>query len=135
MSPLLLPYQDAFETGVLGIPEISQGSPPKNFNQLEGGTLVAADGTFLGKISRNRYDAESISNKYGVHGSRYASASILNPYSNYGSRYSNLSPNNPYTSTPPRLIKGGMDLGVLTVNPYLPRRVDTRELLQWLGVD
>lgn len=61
--------------------------------------LYAADGQYLGNMSANPYDANSISNPYGQYGSPYSSTSINNPYSTYGSPYSNLSPNNPYSSS------------------------------------
>ena len=58
--------------------------------------IYAADGTYLGTLSANPYDADSISNPYGQYGSPYAINGINNPYSMYGSPYSLMSPNNPY---------------------------------------
>jgi hypothetical protein len=67
-------------------------------------SIVGHDGTYLGKLSANPYDPDSVSNPYGRYGSRYSPTSINNPYSQYGSRYSPLSPNNPYTTTAPSII-------------------------------
>jgi len=58
--------------------------------------IYAPDGTFLGDLSTNPYDPNSVNNPYGKYGSPYSPLSIKNPYSLYGSPYSPLSPNNPY---------------------------------------
>jgi hypothetical protein len=57
--------------------------------------IYSPDGTYLGDLSSNRFDPNSVSNPFGVHGSPYGNT-IKNPYSPYGSRLSPLSPNNPY---------------------------------------
>jgi hypothetical protein len=57
--------------------------------------IYASDGTYLGNLSSNRFDPNSVSNPYGVYGSPYGNT-INNPYSPYGSPFSPLSPNNPY---------------------------------------
>ncbi|MDH7601220.1 MAG: hypothetical protein QHI38_03630 [Armatimonadota bacterium] len=64
--------------------------------------VYAADGTYLGKLSTNRYDPESISNPYGRYGNPYGNT-ITNPHSKYGSPYSPLSWRNPYATNPPRI--------------------------------
>lgn len=95
--------------------------------------LVANDGQYLGKLSSNQYNSESISNPYGSYGSQYSSTSIHNQYSNYGSPYSSLSPFNPYTSTPPAIYLHGQFYGYLSKNPYLGMNVvDPENLLFWL---
>jgi len=80
--------------------------------------LVADDGQFLGKLTLNQYDSESVSNTYGSYGSPYSSTSIKNPYSQYGSPYSSLSPYNQYSSTPPTIYIKGRKYGYLTKNKY-----------------
>jgi len=65
--------------------------------------LISPDGTYLGKLGGNPYDAESTSNPYGEYGSRYSPKSINNPYGEYGSRYSPKSPNNPYATDAPEI--------------------------------
>jgi len=95
--------------------------------------LVADDGQFLGKLSLNQYDSESISNKYGSYGSQYASTSINNQYSSYGSKYSSLSPNNQYTSTPPIIYLRGRKYGYLTKNKYKSGvTLDPENLVNWM---
>ncbi len=68
--------------------------------------IIAADGTYLGKLSSNPYDPQSVANPYGKYGSPYSPTSINNPYSQYGSAYSTMSPNNPYAIKPP-VLSGG----------------------------
>jgi hypothetical protein len=60
-------------------------------------------GKYLGNLSSNPYDANSVSNPYGRYGSEQSADSINNPYGQYGSRYSNDSPNNPYATNPPAI--------------------------------
>jgi len=70
----------------------------------DGGRIYAQDGTYLGRLNSNPYDAESVANPYGQYGSPYSSESVNSPYGRYGSSYSDLSPTNPYSSTPPVVI-------------------------------
>ena len=65
--------------------------------------IYAADGSYLGKLSTNRYDPESISNPYGRYGSPYGNT-LANPFSKYGSPYSSESWRNPYTMSAPRIF-------------------------------
>jgi hypothetical protein len=65
--------------------------------------IIANDGTYLGKLSKNKYDPESVSNKYGQYGSKYSATSINNPYGKYGSKYSSESAKNPYATSSPKL--------------------------------
>ena len=62
----------------------------------EGSYLIAPDNQFLGRITDNNLDNESINNIYGPYGSRYSTTSIFNPYSQYGSPYGSYSIHNPY---------------------------------------
>ena len=75
---------------------------------------------FLGRLSRDPYRQDSLSNPYGA-GSPYAPNSLLNPYGRYGSPYSPYSFTNPYaTKTPPIYGGDGTYLGELSSNPYAP---------------
>ena len=65
--------------------------------------IIAADGTYLGRLSSSQYDPQSVANPYGKYGSPYSPTSINNPYSKYGSEYSTMSPNNPYATKAPAL--------------------------------
>ncbi len=75
---------------------------------------------YLGKLTSNEYDSDSIFNEYGAYGSKYRMYSIWNEYGAYGSEYRLYSAFNKYTSTPPLIIDGdGNIVGRLTVNPYV----------------
>ncbi len=86
--------------------------------------LYASDGTYLGNMSANKYDPNSISNPYGKYGSPYSATSMNNPYSSYGSPYSPTSPNNPYALNTPKIYaQDGTYLGKLSSNPYDPESI------------
>jgi hypothetical protein len=95
--------------------------------------------TFLGCFNCNNFDAESVCNRYGEHGSRFAGRSIWNKLDAFGSRYSDQSPWNPYADQPPALFdRVGNFQGFFTANVYNPRRTRVPELIalsnQWLQV-
>ena len=94
--------------------------------------LLAQDGQFLGILSSNKYQTDSVMNEYGTYGSKYSSTSIFNQYSQYGSRYGFYSPFNPYTSTPPQIILNGHWVGLLTANTFLQNRLDPHQLFDWI---
>jgi hypothetical protein len=70
--------------------------------------LVAHDGTFLGKLSSNVLDTESVCNEVGQYGSTISSESAYNTI----------------TATPPRIIYRDRVVGYLTKNPILAGGVD-----------
>lgn len=83
----------------------------------------ARNDRYLGKLSTNHYDPDSISNSYGTYGSRYSDG-IQNPYSSYRSRYSPTSPINPYAIDTPRIYASdGTYLGKLSSNRYDPESI------------
>lgn len=94
--------------------------------------LLAQDGQFLGILSSNKYQTDSVMNEYGTYGSKYSSTSIFNQYSQYGSRYGFYSPFNPYTSTPLQIILKGQWVGLLTANTFLQNRLDPHQLFDWI---
>ena len=63
-------------------------------------------GKYLGNLSTNQYDPNSVSNPYGQYGSQYSPDSVNNPYGQYGSQYSNDSANNPYATNAPGIYGG-----------------------------
>lgn len=100
--------------------------------QMSGDSFIqAADGTFLGSLRPNKYDQDSIFNRYGPYGNRYSQTCILNRYSPYGGRYSSLSPFNPNTSTPPQVYHGGKAIAYLTVNTRFRPRIHLDEIMNW----
>lgn len=66
--------------------------------------LYAPDGTYLGKLTTDKYDPESITNPYGDYGSKYSQNSIHNKYGTYGSPYSDQSPKNLYVDDDGNII-------------------------------
>lgn len=94
--------------------------------------LLANDGQYLGKLSLNESNPDSISNGKGIYGSVYADTSFKNRYSVYGSAASSLSPYNASTSTPPVLYLKGQKAGFLSKNVNLPDRIDPDELDEWM---
>jgi hypothetical protein len=95
--------------------------------------LIAEDGKYIGQLTNNRYDSESICSQYGDYGSKYSSTSITNKYSDYGSKYADYSAYNKYTSTPPRIINQQAFAGYLTKNKYLENAIDPDALFSSLN--
>lgn len=58
--------------------------------------VVGRDGEYLGVLSANPYEPESIANPYGLYGSQFSPVSVADQYGLYGSPYSNESANNQY---------------------------------------
>jgi hypothetical protein len=107
----------------------------QNTQAMRDSYLLAADDQYLGRITGNRYDTNSLLNEYGPYGSKYSQTSIFNPYSPYGSPYGQFSVNNPYSSTPPQLFIHGNLLGRVTKNPYIPQRIATEAFIYTLEND
>lgn len=105
------------------VAEPEERSPNSLCQALNGASLIADDGTFLGTIE-SRYASRSILNEYGTYGSRYNTNSIWNEYGQYGSQYSTKSAFNRYTTSPPRIVFDGEVLGYLTVNDVMQNAVD-----------
>lgn len=111
-------------------------TPPSDFNNLdylEGAIIIANDNQYLGKISKNQYDSDSINNSFGTYGSEYSVYSIFNSFGTYGSEFSTLSPFNQFSSTPPKIYKNDIFVAYLTVNNFMFPRVDTNLLVAWLN--
>jgi hypothetical protein len=67
--------------------------------------IVGPQGQYLGNLSANPYDPNSVSNPNGRYGSRYSPDSINNPYGQWGSPYGPNSATNPYTTRGPRVVQ------------------------------
>lgn len=78
--------------------------------------LIAQDGEFLGKLITDKYDDESIFNKYGDYGSKYSDTSIWNKYSEYGSNYGTYSAFNKRSPSPPIIFDGEDAIGYISVD-------------------
>ena len=66
--------------------------------------VVSRDGKYLGNLSENRFDPNSVSNPFGKYGSPFSPDSIRNPFGKYGSPFSNQSAANPYATEAPIVI-------------------------------
>jgi len=99
---------------------------------LEGALISADDGQFLGKITANAFDSQSLVNEFGNSGSSSSSTSIFNEFGKYGGTFSALSPFNDLASRPPRIFKGDVFIAYLTTNVAKTPRVDPRALVAWL---
>jgi len=91
--------------------------------------LLAQDNQFLGNITDNQYDSNSILNVYGPYGSPYSTTSIFNEYSPYGSPYGAHSLNNPFCTTPPKLFLRGSFAGFVTKNQFVTNAIPTEGFL------
>ena len=113
-----------FEKIPIYVKESNQSTNVSNLSEiiflLKGALVFAQDDeqTYLGKID-NKYNSESVFNKYGTYGNEYSSESIWNKYSEFGNKYNYLSPFNDYSSSPPRIIKNGKIIGYLTTNKFI----------------
>jgi hypothetical protein len=85
------------------------------------GGVVA--GEYLGNLSKNPHDPDSVSNPHGA-GNPYDPKSLNNPHGEYGSPYSAKSHTNPYATDAPKLYDSqGNYRGRLSTNPYDPDSV------------
>lgn len=81
-------------------------------------------GKYLGNLSSNPFDPDSVSNPFGRYGSPYSPESVNNPYGQYGSPYSPYSPWNPYATQAPVIVTPqGKYLGKFSTNQYDPDSV------------
>jgi hypothetical protein len=80
--------------------------------------VLNSDNEYIGSIS-NKFDPNSIFNKFGTYGNKFSSDSIWNKFGNNGNPYASNSAFNKYTSSPPRIIKNKQIIGYLTVNKYV----------------
>lgn len=82
-----------------------------------------SEARYLGKLSANRFQADSSSNTFG-YGSQYDPDSINNPFGEYGSAFSNHSANNPYATKAPKLYDSkGNYRGRLSSNRFDPESI------------
>jgi hypothetical protein len=118
-------------------PPSSSGSAlpgiPNSCSSLEGTQLFANNGQFLGKITSNTFDSDSIGNQFGRYGSAYSSVSIFNEYGIYGGEFAALSPFNQFSSTPPTIYKQDRPVAYLTVNRNKTPAIDPRSIYPCIG--
>jgi hypothetical protein len=104
-----------------------------SLDALEGASIVANDGQFLGIISQNHFKDTSISNEFGKYGSKFSSTSIFNEFGKYGGEFSSLSPFNQFTSTPPKILTKDNKWAYLTANTSLSPRISPVSIVAWMN--
>jgi hypothetical protein len=100
-------------------------STAQSLSDLDGVSwLEGYRGQFLGEISSNSYNSQSICNSYGTFGSDYSAKSIWSEYGQYGSEYSNMSAYSQYAKYPPHIMVGNQVVAFVTRNSSFENRVD-----------
>ncbi|MBD2299879.1 hypothetical protein [Nostoc sp. FACHB-190] len=97
----------------------STSTKAQSLSDLDGNAFLMhpRTGQFLGNVSSDRFDDQSICNPYGTYGSKYQEMSLWNKYGDYGSPYSNVSAYNSRAQYPPILyLKNGQALAVVSVS-------------------
>ncbi|MFB0847287.1 copper amine oxidase N-terminal domain-containing protein [Paenibacillus oleatilyticus] len=81
-------------------------------------TIYSNDGkTYLGKLTANDLDTDSIYNDLGTYGSKFSTTSIWNEFGTYGGKFSLQSAFNDFATEPPIILDGdGNITGYLTTN-------------------
>ncbi len=91
---------------------------------------------YLGCLTCDETDPESVHNPTGNYGSRLSMTSILNSFSDYGSRVSNYSVCNPLATDPPLVIDQARSAhGRLTVNKYSSLAYQNDDIFRWLETE
>jgi len=88
---------------------------------------------YLGCITCNKHNSESIWNKFGNYGSKYSDYSIWNKYGTYGSKFNVYSPWNKYSNEAPAILDNeGNFYGYFSTNKYIAKRTQIKWLLDIL---
>jgi len=98
-------------------------------------SLVACDinQTYLGKLTTDILDSDSIFNELGTYGSSTSVYSIWNKYGKFGNEYSVYSAFNRHSITPPMIIDyDGNVIGRLTVNKNVTGAISPYEIYDFL---
>ena len=66
--------------------------------------VYSHDGKYLGNLSANKFDPNSVNNEFGKYGSKFSPDSVNNEFGRYGSKFSNESANNPFATQAPVII-------------------------------
>ena len=98
-------------------------------------SIMGGDGSFLGIITPDKYNKNSICNQYGAYGGKYNPHSIFNEYGTYGGKYSDLGAYSEIAQHPPLIVLDGQVVGVISKNPNIGNssdRVDPDVLLAYV---
>ena len=95
----------------------------KGLGDFEGAVIVADNGQYLGKVTLDDLNSDSITNHLGAYGSKISSLSIFNTIGRYGNTASSLSPWNSSTRTPPIIKTEDEQWAYLSTNARLSPRM------------
>jgi hypothetical protein len=127
VAPAVCPPPSTSPNGLVSI---------ENIGALSGAEIWSFDGkTFLGVVSKNKFDANSIANEFGNFGSTFSQSSIFNEFGNFGSQFSHQSAFNNLTQSPPVLWRNGKAEAYVTTNKLLSPRVTSKLLKIWFKYD
>lgn len=116
-------------------PTVPTTEPQPQQTKIKGPlSIYSHDGkTYLGKLTSDIYDSDSVFNTYGTYGSEYSTDSIWNEYGTYGSMYSSKSAFNDYASEPPLILDAdGNIVGYLTTNKNIKGGVSPIGIYEFL---
>lgn len=108
-------------------------TPPVTVIKTEFPELYSSDGkVYLGKLTTNEFDTDSIYNEFGSFGSEFSQTSIWNEFSTYGSELSSKSAFNDLAPSPPIIVFKGKIIGYLTTNTVKTNAIAPNALKSWL---
>jgi hypothetical protein len=121
-------------TGSAAATPTTTPSSPAVTSSKEFPKLYSSDGkVYLGTLTTNEFDAQSIYNQFGTYGSDFSSTSIWNDVGTYGSSVSSSSAFNDLASSPPIIVQNGKIIGYLTTNSLKANSISPYSLKQWLS--
>lgn len=82
---------------------------------------------YLGCLTCDKFDSDSIWNKFGLYGSKFNAQSIWNKFGRYGGSFNDYSPFNKFARNPPKLVdQTGKFYGYFTADKFFTNRTDNR---------
>ena len=94
----------------------------------------ANNSVYLGCITCNKVQTESICNSFGTYGSAFNSSSIWNQFGTYGSSFQTYSPWNSYSSNGPLIVgSNNLSYGYFTTNSFKSNRTTGQAFLNILN--
>ena len=128
------PNEDVFQGLIRPLTALTPLATLHRLFAYQGAALVAGDGEFLGVISRDRSEPDSLSNVSGPFGNPFSETSIFNPQGVYGRTDSDLSPFTATSQSPVRIEADGEFMRYLSANRDIQNRVDPNALVAWLAM-
>jgi hypothetical protein len=89
---------------------------------------------YLGCLTCNQFNAESICNAFGTYGSSFSSSSIWNQFGTYGSPFQTFSPWNSFSNSGPLIVgSNNLNYGFFTTNAFKFNRTTIPALVNTLN--